>query len=110
MRLMPSLTRKHIALIVAIAVLLFGWYAYPVTTFGGVYIHVDSSAEYRFSEGRLYENGTDVGSYDVFLRTVTIKLDRSFWDEPFAAKIGFDTVDMPLPKYGPSRLVRHASS
>lgn len=103
---MLTARRKHIGLLLCLVVVFCGWYVCPLLTFGGTYIHVESSSRYRFADGRFYENGSDIGAYTVFLRKVTIDLKRLSHDEPVCAKIGWDKVDMPVPKYGQSRLMR----
>jgi hypothetical protein len=94
-------------LLIAIAVLLSAavvWCAGSRASFGGRYRHAESNSVYEFRGGRFYENGKDLGSYSVGLRSVEIKFDHI--DAVADGRLGWNTVVMPLPKYGDSVLVK----
>ena len=107
---MQRLKRKSTVLTVsALLITLAGLvYVYPVTTFGGKYRHHESNSEYEFHCGRFLENGKELGRYSVVLRSVRIKLDIQ--NEPIHATIGWNTLSMAVPKYGPSVLTKLPST
>lgn len=83
------------------------WYLYPAMTFGGKYSHERSESRYEFQNGRFLENGKDLGSYSVHLRWVRMTLEFSDNDTTYYGKIGWNSVTMPIPKYGQAeRLTR----
>lgn len=100
-----------LAIISTVTLALVGfvfWYAYPVITFGGRYRHRDGNlvCVYEFRDGRFHENGKDLGRFSVHLRTVTIHLDIEHANEPIHAIIGWNTISMPISKYGQSVLTK----
>jgi hypothetical protein len=96
-----------------LALVIVVLYLGPIFTFGGTYYHSESKATYEFRDGRFYENGKDLSSYSIRLRTIRIYLDPSpsaqdmpGAEDPIYATIGWNTVEIPLLKYGNSLLIR----
>lgn len=110
---MSQLTTRQLAVVGAVALVIVVLYLGPILTFGGTYYHSESNSTYEFRDGRFYENGNDLSSYSVRLRTIRIYLDPPRNDQdlpraknPIYATIGWNTVEIPLLKYGNSTLMR----
>ena len=87
------------------------WLFGPVLTFkGGKYRHARSECVYEFRDGRMLENGKDIASYRHTWRGMHITLDNEdlylHVSIEFHATVSWNTVTMPIPKYGPRETLK----
>jgi hypothetical protein len=103
--------RRKLGLLLSVAGLItvLIWLLAPGMTFGKCYRHAESGNIYEFREGRVIVDGKDLGRYEASLFRVRLTFDTIkpvIGPDPIVldAAIGWNTLSMPIPKYGESVL------